>query len=116
MAVAERELTLPAEDFVPDVWRCTREQFHWMGENRLFEGQRVLLIEGEILVMPPTGDLHRGTVTMAADVFRGVFGNGFFVSEEKPFDIGEATDPQPDIAVIAGVWSWVSGKTRISSR
>jgi Uma2 family endonuclease len=103
MAVAERELTLPVEEFVPDIWRFTREQFHWMGENRLFEGQRVILIEGEIRVMPPIGDLHRGTVTLAADVFREVFGIGFFVSEEKPFDIGEATDPQPDIAVIAGV-------------
>lgn len=105
MAVAEREITnisVPVEEFRPAPWRCTREQFHQMGEVGLFEAQRVILIEGEIVVMPPIGDLHRSTVTLAGDVFRSVFGNGFFVSEEKPFDIGRATDPQPDIAVIAG--------------
>ena len=105
MAVAEREIvhvTAPTEEFRPAPWRCTREQFHQMGEEGLFEGQRVILIEGEILGMPPVGDLHCGIVTLASEVFRSLFGEGFFVREEKPFDVGRATDPQPDIAVIAG--------------
>ena len=107
MAVAEREIarsTAPDEEFRPAPWRCTREQFHQMGEDGLFEGQRVILIEGEILAMPPVGNLHRGTVTMASTMLREAFGTGFFVSEEKPFDVGKATDPLPDIAVIAGTF------------
>ena len=106
MAIAERELVAPVqemeEDFVPQPYRWTREEFHQMGEARLFDGQRVILMEGEILVMPPIGDLHAGIVTVASAVLRDVFGPGFFVREEKPFDVGKATDPQPDIAVIAG--------------
>ena len=105
MAVAEREITqpaAPAEEFRPAPWRCTRDQFHQMGEEGLFEGQRVILIEGEILTMPPVGNLHSGIVTLASEVLRALFGDGFFVREEKPFDVGKATDPQPDIAVIAG--------------
>lgn len=105
MAVAEREIahiTAPVEEFRPAPWRCTRELFHQMREEGLFEGQRVILIEGEILAMPPVGDLHCGIVTLASDVFRSLFGDGFFVREEKPFDVGRATDPQPDIAVAAG--------------
>jgi len=109
MAIAEREIPLPAaspdvavEESRPAPWRCTRDQFHQMREEGLFEGQRVILIEGEILVMPPVGTLHSGIVTLASEVLRPLFGAGFFVREEKPFDVGKATDPQPDIAVIAG--------------
>lgn len=111
MAIAEREIVGLAqtaaedftdEDFVPQPYSWTREQFHQLGEARLFEGQRVILMEGEILVMPPIGDLHAGIVTVASAVLRDVFGEGFFVREEKPFDVGTATDPQPDIAVVAG--------------
>lgn len=109
MAIAEREIvhvTAPTdvavEESRPAPWRCTRDQFHQMGEEGLFKGQRVILIEGEILIMPPVGNLHSGIVTLASEVLRDLFGAGFFVSEEKPFDVGKATDPQPDIAVIAG--------------
>ncbi len=66
------------------------------------EGQRVILIKGEIRAMPPVGDMHSGIVTLAGDVFRSFFGSGFFVREEKPFKVGRATDPQSDIAVVAG--------------
>ena len=111
MAVAEREIitTKQAEagvsafkDSMPHLFRWTRDQFHQMREARLFDGQRVILIEGEILVMPPIGNLHRGIVTLASAVLRDVFGPSVFVSEEKPFGIGNATDPLPDIAVVAG--------------
>lgn len=110
MAIAEREVVVSApqaealteEDFVPPPYRWTCEQFHRVGEARLFEGHRVLLVEGEILVMPPIGDRHRTIVTLVGEMLRGTFKEGFFVSEEKPFDIGRSTDPQPDLAVIKG--------------
>ncbi|MGI4791878.1 MAG: Uma2 family endonuclease [Janthinobacterium lividum] len=106
MAIAERELAAPKQSMdehpVPQPYFWTREQFHQIGETGLFEGQRVILMEGEILAMPPIGNMHRTIVTIAGDVMRAAFGTGFFVSEEKPFDVGEATDPQPDIAVIEG--------------
>ena len=110
MAIAERELSAPGrtepedvgESFMPQPYWWTREQFHQLGEAHFFDGQRVILMEGEILVMPPIGDLHCGIVTIASAVLRDVFGEGFFVREEKTLDVGSATDPQPDIAVIAG--------------
>lgn len=106
MAIAERELAASKQSMDeypgPQPYFWSREQFHQMGETGLFEGQRVILMEGEILAMPPIGDLHCGIVTVASDIFRSAFGAGFFVREEKTFDVGNATDPQPDIAVIAG--------------
>lgn len=104
MAVAERELTAPfyPQTSVPQTYRWTCEQFHALGEEGRFQGQRVILLEGEIIAMPPVGDLHCGVVTLASEAFRSVFGTGFFVREEKPFDIGRTTDPLPDIVVVAG--------------
>ena len=111
MAIAERELIVPLqtaaenhadEEVAPQPYFWTREQFHQLGEAGLFYGRRVILMEGEIILMPPIGDLHCGVVTVASAVLREVFGPSFFVREEKPFDVGDATDPQPDIAVVAG--------------
>ncbi len=114
MAVAERELTIPfhensanaqpetLEDFTPQPYRWTREQFYAIGDAGLFEGQHVILMEGEIIAMPPMKAPHQTAVSLAAEAIRVAFGMGFFVREQGPFDIGEVTDPEPDVAVIAG--------------
>ena len=111
MAIAERELFVPEksagedltdEEFVPQPYRWTREQFNEIGEMGLFVGRRAILVEGEILAMPAMGDLHRGVVTLVSDALREVFGKDYFVSVQSPFDIGKATDPEPDIAIIKG--------------
>ena len=110
MAIAEREVATPVqsvsedidETFVPKPYRWTREQFYEMGDMGLFEGRRAILVEGEILAMPAMGDLHRGVIILADQVLREVFGKDFFVSVQCPFDVGKATDPEPDIAIIEG--------------
>jgi len=105
MAVAERELTIAAEgaeEWTPQPYRWTREQFNQIGDMGLFEGRRAILVEGAILAMPAMGDLHRSVLTLAGEVFREVFGGDFFVSVQCPFDIGRATDPEPDLAIIRG--------------
>jgi len=107
MAVAEREITQPADDVAneesrPAPWRCTREQFYEMGDLSLFEGERTILVEGEIFVMPPVNPPHQGITTIAGDILRAAFGAGFVVREQGPYNIGAATDPLPDIAVVAG--------------
>lgn len=103
MAVAERELTAPFyPQFVPQTYLWTCEQFHALGEEGFFDGQRAILMEGEIIAMPPMKAPHQTAVSLAAEAARTAFGTGFFVREQGPFDIGEATDPEPDVAVVAG--------------
>ena len=104
MAVAERELTAPVYKQNPVIqpYRWTCEQFHALGEEGRFEGQRVILMEGEIIAMPPMKAPHQTAVSLAAEAVRTAFGTGFFAREQGPFDIGETTDPEPDVAVIAG--------------
>ncbi len=105
MAVAERERTTPAEgaeERTPQPYRWTREQFNQIGDLGLFEGRRAILVEGEIFAIPAMDDLHRNALILASDVLRDLFGGGFFVSVQCPFDIGRATDPEPDSAIIRG--------------
>jgi Uma2 family endonuclease len=119
MAIAEREITEPVqtaaedltdEDFVPQAYRWTREQFNEMGDMGLFEGRRAILVEGEILAMPGMKDPHRTALVLADEAFRAAFGAGYFLSMQSPFDIGKATDPEPDLAVIKGSVRDYSGK------
>lgn len=100
MAIAERELSFSSESVKSYHW--TREQFYQMGEAGLFQGQQVELIEGEILLMPAMGPLHRGMVTIIGDLLRTLFGDGYFVSSQGPFEAGRQSDPEPDIAIIRG--------------
>ena len=110
MAIAEREIAVPVqsvsedidENFVPQPYRWTREQFNEMGDMGLFEGRRSLLINGEILSMPAMKEAHRASLILADQALREAFGSQFFLSMQCPFDIGKATDPEPDIAVIRG--------------
>ena len=111
MAIAEREVAAPVqaaaenltdEDFVPQPYRWTREQFYEIGDMGLFEGRRAILVEGEILAMPGMKDPHRTALTLADYALREAFNPGCFVSIQCPFDIGQATDPEPDLAVIKG--------------
>ena len=114
MAIAERKLTASfhknnanaepeaPEEFTPHPYRWTREQFNAMGDAGLFEGRRAILVEGEILAMPGMKEPHRTATTLTAEILRDTFGTSFFISVQCPFDIGEATDPEPDVAVIPG--------------
>ncbi len=108
MAIAEREVAAPVQSvsedeiFVPEPYRWTREQFYEIGNMGLFEGRRAILIEGDILAMPAMKEAHRASLILADQALREAFGSHFFLSMQCPFDIGKATDPEPDIAVIQG--------------
>ena len=111
MAISEREITtlvqsaeeeFTGEDFVPQPYRWTHEQFNEIGDMGLFEGRRAILVEGEILAMPATNKPHRTALVLADAAFGAAFGPEYFMSMQSPFKVGQATDPEPDLAVISG--------------
>jgi Uma2 family endonuclease len=60
------------------------------------------LIEGQVIEMSPMGSPHITAVTLAGDTLREAIGRGYFVRIQGPLDCGELSEPEPDIAVIAG--------------
>jgi Uma2 family endonuclease len=67
-----------------------------------FEGRRAMLIDGEILDMPGPNPPH-ATITAKFDTtLRRHFMQGFVIRNQSPLVLGQATDPEPDLAVVAG--------------
>ncbi|MGH7171892.1 MAG: Uma2 family endonuclease [Gemmataceae bacterium] len=88
----------PAE---PTPRRWTREEYYQMGDLGLFHGQRVELIEGEIMVLSPQNWPHTSTVDRVGEALRRVLGTGFWVRMQFPLNLS-TSDPEPDVSVVAG--------------
>src|SRR5437764_11887880 len=86
----------------PKARRWTRDEFYWMAEAGLFNGQRAELIEGEIMVLSPQNWPHAVTVDRMAEVLRTAFGDQFWVRAQLPINLSLFSDPEPDISVVAG--------------
>ena len=73
------------------------EYFRMVEAGILQAKEKVELIEGEILLMPPMGPPHFGGVTRHARVFISQAANRFSVLVQGPVHLDEHTAPEPDI-------------------
>ena len=73
------------------------EYFRMVEAGILQPKERVELIEGEILIMPPMGPPHFGGVTRHARVFISRAANRFSVLVQGPVHLDEHTAPEPDV-------------------
>ena len=74
--------------------------FLWMAENGRFEGQRVELIDGEIITMPPMSEAHAQSVSKVTTKVTVPLHEQFVIRCQNPFNAGENGRPEPDIAVV----------------
>ena len=82
------------------VW--TVPQFHYLGDLGVFEGRRAWLVDGTIVEEGPMNPPHAIAATKTEDAVRDAVGKGFHVRVAKPLVLGQATDPEPDVAVVSG--------------
>ncbi|MBN9120041.1 MAG: Uma2 family endonuclease [Planctomycetes bacterium] len=80
----------------------TVDQFHYLGDLGMFEGRRAWLVDGVIVEEGPMNPPHRIALELCEETLRAVFGTGWRVYNQMPLVLGHATDPEPDLAVIAG--------------
>lgn len=92
-------LTKTAE---PKPFRWTREEYYRLAKMGIFNGRRVELIEGEILEMSPQLPPHTAAIFLAEETMRAVFSKGYVVRTQAPLSLGMDSDPEPDVAVVAG--------------
>jgi Uma2 family endonuclease len=86
----------------PHVHQWTHDEYYKMAEAGLFEGKHVELIEGRIIEMSPMGSTHATGVSLAGDTIRSVVGPAFLIRSQMPLDLGDLSEPEPDIAVVGG--------------
>lgn len=73
-----------------------------MGDTGLFgQDDRVELVEGEIIDMAPVGSRHAACVDRLTRLLVIRIGERAIVRVQNPVQMGDLSEPQPDIAVLA---------------
>ena len=86
----------------PPVKRWSTAEFHRLGDAGLFEGQNLILVDGEFLEMPPPNPPHDMALILLDAVLRNCFPTGHVFRTQMSLVLGQTTDPVPDYAVVAG--------------
>ena len=86
----------------PQVHLWTRDEYSRMADAGLFDGKRVELIEGRIFETPPMKSAHATSLTLAKQALEEILSVNYFLRIQMPLSTGEISQPEPDIAVIAG--------------
>jgi len=84
--------------FVTAKW--TLDQYHQMIDAGILAGHHVELLNGEIVEMPPEGELHAHLSSEAADYIRELLRGKVKVREIKPITLPNNSEPEPDIAIV----------------
>jgi Uma2 family endonuclease len=97
-------MVAPQKQIVPEPkpYQWTRDEYYKMGEIGFFNGKRIELIEGKIIEMSPIHSPHATAVTLCDEIIRETFGRGWVVRVHNPLSLGGDSDPQSDVAVVAG--------------
>jgi len=81
--------------------RFTVDDYYKMATAGIFtEDDRVELIDGEIVEMPPIGDRHAGGVDRIASYFWGRYSDVAQVRVQNPVRLNDYSEPEPDLALL----------------
>ncbi len=92
--------TSPESDCPTRLW--TRSEYYAMSEMGFFEGERVELLDGEIVMTASQLYSHTSSITKVARVVGRAFGNGYWTRDQMPLQVNDRSEPEPDISVVIG--------------
>jgi Uma2 family endonuclease len=91
--------------------RFTVEDYYRMADaGILAPGDRVELIDGEIIQMSPIGTRHLGCVNATNAVFFDSFKGRAVTSGQNPVQLSDFTEPQPDVVLLKPRKDFYRGK------
>ena len=81
--------------------RFTVAEYHRMGETGILRpDERVELIDGDVVQMPPIGDWHQESVDRATELFVQRFADVARVRIQGPTTLDDYSEPQPDVMLL----------------
>src|SRR5262245_27922941 len=96
--MARRRTTMAAE---PKQRRFTVAEYYRMGATGILApDDRVELIEGEIIQMPPIGSPHASCVSRYNRLFMFGLGDAVQVNIQNPVRLNNRSEPVPDVAIL----------------
>lgn len=79
----------------------TVDEYYKMAEVGILRpDERVQLIEGTIIDMPPGGPDHFSSVDWISELFRERLGSRVRIRVQGPIDLAERAHPEPDVALL----------------
>ena len=79
----------------------TVEEYHLMGETGIIgPDERVQLVSGRIIQMPPMGPKHAYHLTMLHEILRTTFQGRAAIRSQIPLTLDGYSEPEPDFAVV----------------
>ena len=87
----------------PALHRWTRQEYdRLIDRGFLDEDDPIELLDGLLLVKESQHSPHRTAVLLVAKAVERAFGDGWFVQTQSPIVVGDRSEPEPDVCVIAG--------------
>src|SRR5262245_27684805 len=85
--------------------RFTRVEYERLVEAGMFRpDERLELLAGILVVREPQGSRHAAVIGLVEDALRACFGPGWLVRVQMPIALDDESEPEPDLAVVAGGW------------
>jgi Uma2 family endonuclease len=83
--------------------RWTRKEYYRAAELGLFRpGERLELLDGEIIQKMAPGGFHAAVVSRADRLLAAAFGPGHHVRTQQPLILSNWSEPEPDLVVAPG--------------
>ena len=83
--------------------RWKRVEYERLVDKGVFEpGDRIELIDGLLLVSEPQSSPHYTAIRLVERVLARAFGEGWDVRTQAPIALDDASEPEPDVAVVPG--------------
>lgn len=91
--------------------RWSRLEYDRLVEHGMFRpDERLELLDGFLVVREPQGSRHAAAVAAAHRVLAAALGPGYHVRDQEPVALDEASEPEPDLAVVRGEpWDYQYG-------
>ncbi|MEA2665696.1 MAG: hypothetical protein QOI11_2640 [Candidatus Eremiobacteraeota bacterium] len=84
----------------PHARLITVEEFHRMWDAGIFrDDERVELLDGELIAVPPPSPPHAGSTDRIFSIFVRRFGDRTEVGSQRPVLLDDYSEPQPDIVL-----------------
>ncbi len=82
--------------------RWTRDEYYRLAAAGFFDGKRVMLIDGEVFAMSPQNEPHSRSISLGSRALEAAYAGAAYARVQMPLDLGRASDPEPDVALVPG--------------
>ena len=91
----------PTVTTYPKTRRWTRAEYDHLVDLAVFQpGERIELLDGQLVVREPQGSRHAAAVRLVVQTLHRALGAAWQIDSQFPFALDDDSEPEPDVAVV----------------